>query len=297
MGSRPIYVVDAFTQRPLLGNPAGVMPFARGLGAEGMLAVAREVNASETAFVLPSREADFKLRYFTPTQEVPFCGHATVAALAVLERLGEISVAGAFAQVRLETDVGLIPAELVRTPEGLRVDMTQVAPSFRPCTQPADRILEILGANAEDLRADLPIELAYTGLWHLLVSLSSAEALDGLMPDLRTLAELNRELGVLTTHIFVEEGETFHCRDFAPAAGIDEDPVTGSASGALGAYLLRHRVIRPGVPLHLRQGEACGRAGEVRVVVNGEPGDPRSAVVGGHAVVSVRGEIWLGEGE
>jgi len=297
MGSRPIYVVDAFTRRPLRGNPAGVMPFARGLGADEMLAVAREVNASETAFVLPSREADFKLRYFTPTQEVPFCGHATVAALTVLERLGEVSVAGAFARVRLETDVGLIPAELVRTPDGLRVDMTQVAPAFRPCTQPADRILDILGANAEDLRADLPLELAYTGLWHLLVPLSSAEALDGLLPDLRALAELNRELGVLTTHIFVEEGETFHCRDFAPAAGIDEDPVTGSAAGALGAYLLRHRVTRPGVPLCLRQGEACGRAGEVRVVVAGDPGEPRSAVVGGHAVVSVRGEIRLGEGD
>jgi len=291
MPRRPIYVVDAFTREPLQGNPAGVMPFARGLNEGQMLALAREVNASETAFVLPSREADFKLRYYTPTQEVPFCGHATVAALALLEELGEVPVPGEFGRVRVETGAGTLAVDLVRTPAGLRVDMIQAPPAFRPCPSPADRILQVLGANAEDLRTDLPLELAYTGLWHLLVPLVGTEALDGLMPDLRALAQLNRELGVLTTHIFVEEGETFSCRDFAPAAGIDEDPVTGSASGALGAYLLRHRVVRPGVPLRLVQGEACDRPGEVRVVVEGEPGEPRSAVVGGYAIVSLRGEI------
>ncbi|MBE0618611.1 MAG: PhzF family phenazine biosynthesis isomerase [Proteobacteria bacterium] len=296
MPRRPIYEVDAFTREPLRGNPAGVVPFARGLDEERMLALAREVNASETAFVFPSRAADFKLRYFSATQEVPFCGHATIASMALLEELGEIPVVGEFARVQVETGAGTLPVDLVRTAEGLRVDMIQGAPAFRPCTQPADRILSVLGASGDDLRADLPLELAYTGLWHLLVPLAGVDALDGLLPDLRALAELNRELGVLTTHIFVEEGATFHCRDFAPAVGVDEDPVTGSASGALGAYLLRHRAIRPGVPLRLVQGEACDRPGEVRVVVEGEPGEPLSAVVGGYAVVSLRGEIRVPEG-
>ncbi len=291
MPRRPIYVVDAFTREPLRGNAAGVVPFARGLDEGQMLALAREVNASETAFVLPSREADFKLRYFSPTQEMPFCGHATVAALALLEELGEVAVPGDFARVRVETGAGTLSIDLVRTPDGLRVDMNQAAPAFRACPLPADRLLQILGASAEDLRTDLPLELAYTGLWHLLVPLAGTDALDGLLPDLRALAGVNRDLGVLTTHVFVEEGDTVHCRDFAPAVGIDEDPVTGSASGALGAYLLRHRAIRPGVPLRLVQGEACDRPGEVRVVVEGEPGEPRSAVVGGYAVVSLRGEI------
>ncbi|MDW7710035.1 MAG: PhzF family phenazine biosynthesis isomerase [Deferrisomatales bacterium] len=295
MPRRPIYVVDAFTQEPLRGNPAGVVPFARGLGPDQMLAIAREVHSSETAFVLPSREADLALRYFTPTQEVPFCGHATLAAMALLAELGEVPVPRDLARVRVETGVGSLSVDLVRTPEGLRVDMTQAPPAFRPCGEPADGILGVLGLNPEDLRSDLPLELAYTGLWHLLVPLVGGEALDGLMPDLRALAALNRELGVLTTHLFVEEGDTLHCRDFAPAAGVDEDPVTGSASGALGAYLLRHRVVRPRVPLRLLQGEACDRPGEVRVVVDGEPGEPRSAVVGGHAVVSLRGEIRVPE--
>jgi PhzF family phenazine biosynthesis protein len=235
MRSRPIYQVDAFTRQPLQGNPAGVVPFGRGLSEDEMVAVAREMNVSETAFVLPSREADVRLRFFTPTQEVPFCGHALVASLALLRELGEVPAAGDFARVRVETAAGILPVDLVRDREGFRVDMTQVPPAFRPFPQPVDRLLEILGAAADDLREDLPVELGFTGLWHLLVPMTSTEALDGLLPDMRALAALNREVGALTTHVFVEEDEAFHCRDFAPAAGVDEDPVTGSASGALGA--------------------------------------------------------------
>ena len=291
MGTRPFYLVDAFTRDPLQGNPAGVLPYARGLSEATMRAVAREVNASETAFVLGSREADFRFRFFTPTQEVPFCGHATVAAVRLLQELGEIAVEGDFARARVETGAGIIPVDVIRTAEGFRVDMTQARPAFRTCSQPADRLLQVLGGDEEALRADLPLELAYTGLWHLIVPVLNAEEVDGLLPDLRALAALNRELGVVTTHVFAQEGGVYHCRDFAPAAGVDEDPVTGSASGALGAYLLRHRQIRPSHPLTLRQGEACGRPGEVRVVVEGSPGEPASVVVGGYAVVSLRGEI------
>lgn len=294
MNVRPVYKVDAFTRIPLQGNPAGVVPFARGLQEEEMLALAREINAPESAFVLPSREGDVKLRFFTPSQEVPFCGHALVASLALLADLGEFPVSGGSAPVRVETGVGVLAAALVRDPEGLRVDLIEPQPSFRRCTLEAEDLLEILGGDTEDLRGDLPLELAYTGLWHLLVPLRSVEALDGLMPDLRALAALNRELGVLTTHVFAEE-EGFHCRGFAPAAGVDEDPVSGSACGALGAYLVRHRVIRPGTSVAMFQGEACGRPGEVRVEVAGKPGAPERVTVGGHAVVSVRGEIRLGE--
>lgn len=293
MRSRPIYKVDAFTQTPLQGNPAGVMPHARGLSAEEMRSIAREVNASETAFVLPSSRADFRVRFFTPTQEVPFCGHALVATLAVLEKIGEVSLSGEFSRVQVETGVGVLPADLIQEREGLRIDLTQAPPSFRPCAEPADRLLAALGAHPEDLRTDLPLELAHTGLWHLIVPLSGSDVLDGLLPDFRSLAELNRDLGAITTHVFVEEGGIYHCRGFAPAAGVDEDPVTGSASGALGAYLLRHRVIPPDRPLFLNQGEACERPGRVRVCVTGSPGAPERAVVGGHAVVSVRGEILL----
>ncbi len=295
MQSRPFYKVDAFTRTALQGNPAGVMPCARGLTTEDMLAVAREVNASETAFVLPSREADLRIRFFTPTQEVPFCGHALVATLAVLAELGEVPVSGAFARVRVESGVGVLPADLVRTPDGLRVDLTQAPPAFRPCNEPADRILAALGADPADLRTDLPLELAYTGLWHLLVPLKEADALDGLLPDFRALAALNQDLGVLTTHVFVEAGDRLVCRDFSPVAGIDEDPVTGTASGALGAYLVRHRVAEPDRPITLCQGEACGRPGQVRVVVSGRPGEPEQVVAGGHAVVSLRGHLRLGE--
>lgn len=293
---RPVYVVDAFTRTPLLGNPAGVLPFARGLSPAQMQAVARELNVSETAFVLPSAEADCRLRFFTPSQEVPFCGHALVAALRLLAELGQVPLGGGFARVEVEVGVGILAADLVRDDGGIRVDLTQAAPAFRPCLQPADHLLNILGAEPADLRVDVPLELAYTGLWHLLVPLHSVETLDGLLPDYRALAGVNRDLGVQTTHVFAEGRGMFHCRGFAPAAGVDEDPVTGSASGALGAYLLRHRVIRAGQPVTLIQGEACRRPGEVRVQVAGAPGAPESVVVGGHARVSVRGQIHLADG-
>jgi PhzF family phenazine biosynthesis protein len=249
------------------------------------------MGLSETAFVLPSREADFRLRFFTPTQEVPLCGHALVASLVLLCELGEVPVAGDFSRVRVETGAGVLAVDLVRERGAIRIDTVQAPPAFLPFRPPADELLGILGASADDLRSDLPLELGYTGLWHLLVPLSAAEALDGLMPDSRALAALNRAVGALGTYAFVEEPEGFRCRCFAPAAGIDEDPVTGTAAGVLGAYLLRHGFIRADVPFSVLQGDACGRPGRVRVVVSGDPGRPASVTVGGHAVVSLRGEM------
>jgi PhzF family phenazine biosynthesis protein len=260
-----------------------------------MLAIAREMNLSETAFVLPSREADLRLRFFTPTQEVPLCGHALVASLTLLYELGEVPVVGDLAAVRVETGAGVLGVELVRDRPGVRVDMTQARPAFRPCQRSADDLLEILGASPDDLRTDLPLELAYTGLWHLVVPLANLDALDGLMPDSRALAALNRDVGAIGTYLFVEEGDAFRCRCFAPAAGIDEDPVTGTGAGSLGVFLLRHGVVRSGTAFTVFQGEACGRAGSVRVVATGASGIPGSVVVGGHAVVSLRGELLLGD--
>lgn len=291
MLTRPAYKVDAFTLDPLRGNPAGVFPLARGLTEEQMLAVAREMGLPETAFVLPSREADLRLRFFTPAQEVPLCGHGLVAALVLLCELGEIHVGRESSRVRVETGAGVLAADLVRVHGAVRVDAAQAPPAFLPFRRSPARVLAILGASAQDVCADLPLELWYTGLWHLLVPLGSAEALDGLMPDCRALASLNREVGALGTYAFVEEAEGFRCRCFAPAAGIDEDPVTGTAAGALGAYLLHHGIARRDEPFAVLQGDACGRPGRVRVVASGGPGRAVSVTVGGHAVVSLRGEM------
>lgn len=296
MQTRPVYKVDAFTRVPLQGNPAGVVPLARGLGEEEMLAVAREMNLSETAFVVPSRQADFGLRFFTPTQEVPLCGHALVASLTLLHELGEVPLPGDVARVTVETGAGVLPVDVVRDRPGVRVDATQAPPAFRPFGRAAADLAAILGASADDLRDDLPLELSYTGLWHLMVPLAAPEALDGLMPDCRALAALSREVGAVGVYAFAEEGDVLRCRCFAPAAGVDEDPVTGTGAGALGAYLLRHGEVRPDEPFTLLQGEACGRPGSVRVVVYGAPGAAASVVVGGHAVVSLRGEMRMGGG-
>lgn len=294
MGYRPVYVVDAFTRVALEGNPAGVVPLARGLSEAQMLAVAREMNLSETAFVLPSAEADLRLRFFTPTQEVPLCGHALVASLILLHELGEVHLSGDAVRLRVETAAGVLAADLARDAGGVRVDTTQATPAFRPFERPVDDLLGILGASADDLRADLPVELSSTGLWDVMVPLAGADAFDGLMPDCRALAALSREVGAVGVYAFVDEGDGLRCRSFAPAVGVDEDPASGTSAGALGAYLLRHGEVRPDTPLLVSQGGACGRPGTIRVVVSGEPGEPTGVVVGGHAVVSLRGEIRVG---
>jgi PhzF family phenazine biosynthesis protein len=290
---RSLYVADAFTRRRFDGNPAGVMVDAEGIPDALMQAVAREVNASETAFVLPGEGADFRFRFFTPSSEVPFCGHAFVAAVTVLLGEGRIRPGGDFGRIVVETGAGRHPTDMKREEGFWRVEMTQAEPAFGPAPVPADVIARALGADLEALRADLPLELAYTGLWHLLVPLTGRSAAEGLRPDFRSLAALDREIGAVTTHVFAPDGGGWFCRDFAPAVGVDEDPVTGSASGALGAYLVRHRLVAPGVPVTLEQRRADGRGGEVRVAVEGEPGTPRVVRVGGTAVVAFRGEVEL----
>ncbi|MBI5442132.1 MAG: PhzF family phenazine biosynthesis protein [Deltaproteobacteria bacterium] len=295
MTRRPIYKVDAFTQTALQGSPAGVVPLARGLSEDDMLAVARELNAPETAFVLPSRQGDVSLRFFTPTQEVPFSGHALVASLSLLRELGEISTGEGPARVRVETAAGVLPVEIARDGDEYRVDVSQPPPAFQEFKGSTEELLDALGADPSDVREDLPVELSFSGQWHLIVPLESSEALDDLMPDSRRLADLNRHSGAASTYAFVQEAEIFRCRDFAPATGVDEELVNGSSSGALGAYLLRHGIIRPGKAVSFLQGEARGRPGRARVVALGQTGKPTGVVVGGHAVVALRGEVCLPE--
>jgi PhzF family phenazine biosynthesis protein len=290
---RKIFLADAFTTTLLDGNPAGVLPDAEGLTDALMQRVAREVNASETAFVFPAENADFRLRFFTPAQEVPFCGHAFVAAMTVLKELGRISTDGEFSRLVVETGAGRHPTDLVRQGAHWRIELTQAEPAFRPNHHPADAVCSALGMSPGELASDLPLEFSYTGLWHLIVPLADEASVIRMRPRFETLAALTREMGVDEVHVFAKRARGYRCRGFAPSVGINEDPVTGSASGALGAYLVRHGVVPPGETIDLEQRGADGRGGTVRVVVHGTPKRPERVVVGGYAVVSVRGEIEL----
>lgn len=160
--------VDAFTRRALEGNPAGVVSHAEGLSDQEMQAVAKEMNCSETAFVLPSRRADLRLRYFTPAQEVDLCGHATIAALHALREEGRVT-----GPLQVETKVGILLLEAGDDMHWMRQD----TPRLRSCNDAPETIARLLGLDSEDIDPEIPIGLAYTGLWDLVVPLRNREAL------------------------------------------------------------------------------------------------------------------------
>ncbi|QLD86451.1 PhzF family phenazine biosynthesis protein [Natronomonas halophila] len=291
MDTRRTLLVDAFTDEPLSGNPAGLVPDAEGLSEDAMGAIADELNASETAFLLPSEEADRRVRYFTPTQEVDLCGHATVASHAWLAEDGQLDDG----EHTLETNVGVLDIEI----EDGTVWMTQDTADVNRVDLDYERVGSALGvdpATLTDIGADMPLATASTGLGFLMVPVNFLEALSGMDPDMGAIAELTEELDVTGIYAFtfdsLDRDATLHARMFAPAAGVDEDPVTGTASGAAGAYLREYRAFDGEFPdeMVFEQGHFLDRPGRVRVRARSDP-----VTVGGRAVTALDGSIVVPE--
>ncbi|WP_396610484.1 PhzF family phenazine biosynthesis protein [Haloferax sp. S1W] len=292
MDSRRALLVDAFTTEPLAGNPAGVVPDADGLNAEQMRAIAAELGASETAFVCSSPSADRRIRFFTPTQEVDLCGHATIAAHAhlVAERAIEPGTH------TVETNVGTLDIEVGEFGE---VWMTQDAPTVRELDIDYHRLGNALGideAALQDIGADLPVALASTGLPFVMVPVNFLEHLSGAEPKQDAIAELASEYDAAGVYAFtfdaIDGDSTLHARCFAPGVGIAEDPATGTASGACGAYL-RHVGAFDSMPDELRfeQGHFVDRPSFISVRVGTQ------IEVGGRAVQSLDGELVVPDAE
>jgi trans-2,3-dihydro-3-hydroxyanthranilate isomerase len=291
MDTRRTLLVDAFTDEPLSGNPAGLVPDAEGLSEDAMQAIANELNASETAFLLPSDEADRRIRYFTPAQEVDLCGHATVASHAWLAEDGQLDDG----THTLETNVGVLDIEI----EDGTVWMTQETADVNRVDLDYERVGAALGvdpATLTDIGADMPLATASTGLGFLMVPVNFLEALSGMDPDMGAIAELTEELDVTGIYAFtfdsLDRDATLHARMFAPAAGVDEDPVTGTASGAAGAYLREFRAFDGEFPdgMVFEQGHFLDRPGQVRVRARSDP-----VTVGGRAVTALDGSIVVPE--
>jgi len=279
-------LVDAFTEEPTRGNGAGVVPDAAGLSVHQMRRIADELAQSETAFLLPSGTADRRVRYFTPTQEVDLCGHATVASHAHLFADGAID-AGTHT---LETAVGVI--EVTVEDDG-RVWMTQDAPTVERVELDYETVGAALGvdpATMRDVGADLPLAVASTGLRFLVVPVNFLAAVGDADPDLEAVEELCETVDATGVYVFsfdaLSAEATLHGRMFAPGAGVPEDPVTGTASGAVGAYLRRFEAF-DSLPAEMtfEQGHYLDRDGEVYVRAREE------IHVGGHAVTTLDGDL------
>ncbi|MBB6646340.1 PhzF family phenazine biosynthesis protein [Halobellus ruber] len=287
MDTRRALLVDAFTADPLAGNAAGVVPEAEGLSTDRMAAVAAELAVSETAFLLPSDDADRRLRYFSPTQEVDLCGHATIAAHAHLHEEGAIDPG----EYTVETNVGVLDVDV--DPDGV-VRMTQDRPEVRRVDVGYDRLGDALGidpAALRDVGADLPTAVASTGLAFLMVPVNFLEHLSAADPDDAALDALAAEYDAAGVYAFtfdaLEGDSTLHARAFAPGLGIPEDPATGTAAGACGAYLREVSAFDDELPAEMvfEQGHFVDRPGRIRVQIGAE------VRVGGRAVTSLDGRL------
>jgi PhzF family phenazine biosynthesis protein len=294
METRRALLVDAFTDEPLAGNVAGVVPDAAGLSDDRMGRIAAELGASETAFLSDAGDgADERVRYFTPTTEVEMCGHATIASYAALYDAGEVDAG----ERTLRTNVGDLA---IRIDDDGTVWMRQNPPTVDVVSEAeldADRLGAALGidpAALRDVGADLPVAVASTGLPWLVVPVNFLERLGEAEPDaaaVEAISDAHDAAGIYAfTFDALDAESTLHGRAFAPGLGIPEDPVTGAASGAVGAYLRAVDAFDGDFPEELRfeQGHFVDRPGHVRVRV-----DDDAVRVGGRAVVSTEGELTL----
>ena len=262
----------AFTMDGDGGNPAGVVLDARGLDAEQMQAIAAEIGYSETAFLVkrPNEPNAYDVRYFAPLQEVPFCGHATIAAaVALAERFPAD-------ELIFHIPAGLVTIATFENDEGeLVAELTSVAPrTAQPEPALVSAALQALRWSADDLDPDYPVLLANAGSEHLVLVTKTRQRLADLNYDFHTLAELMRDHGLVTLQlIWPESKKRYHSRNPFAGSGVVEDPATGAAAAAFGGYLRELEIIDGDAAFTIIQGVDMGRPSKLDVsVISGEPG-------------------------
>ena len=274
-------VADVFTERPLEGNQLGVFTDARDVDGELMQRLARELNFSETVFVLPAEgEGHARIRIFTPAVEVPFAGHPTLGTAFVLAAPLQLD------EIRLETGKGVVPVRLERA-EG-RITFGRMSQPL-PSIEPVEAVDEILAALRVE-RSELPVELYDNGIRNAYVALGSEAEVAALAPDYGRLAAIP---GLIAVNCFAGAGTRWKTRMFAPVDGVPEDPATGSAAGPLALHLARHGRIAFGDEIEISQGAEIGRPSTLYARVDGSAEQVEAIEVGGSAVIVARGEFRL----
>ncbi|MDD7219331.1 MAG: PhzF family isomerase [Clostridia bacterium] len=295
-----IYQVDSFTRERFRGNPAGVVLNADGLTEEHMQRIARELNNSETAFIFESDspEYDIEVRFFTPTTEVPICGHATIAAHYVYAKENH-SVGGRVIQ---KTKAGILPVDVVWKDNDYSIIMTQGTPEV---SEPFDdsirkQLANALGISETDICREYPIAISSTGHSKVMIPIYSNELLHKLKPKADKLTEISNQISCNGYYVFTlnpQDEILVHGRMFAPSIGISEDPVTGNANGPLGAYLVYYNILQDATSnsfdFDIMQGEAIKRDGTMHVHVVKEKNRPKLVQITGNAVITFSTEIKI----
>lgn len=276
---KKIYRVTAFSENIDGGNPAGVVLDADELMDEEMLAIAKEIAYSETAFVMNSSKADFKVRFFTPVEEVNLCGHATVATFNLLRDI-EVIESGEYTQ---ETRAGILQLKIYEK----YIFMEQNTPQYFDLIQKTE-IEKCFRSQINDYIADLPIQVVSTGLKDIILPIKNIETLLKLEPNFAMIEDISRKYDVVGIHAFTLDtisGCDAHTRNFAPRYGINEESATGTSNGALSCYLMKYLGDKFSGEFVIEQGYSMNRPSKIltELIYDGE--DIIKVLVGGSAVI------------
>ncbi len=262
-----IYHYDAFSNQPDKGNPAGVVLEADNLSESEMQKIATAVGFNETAFICSSDKADIRIRYFTPGHEMDLCGHGTVASLVALcERKEDKKIE------KVETKAGVIDVKIIKKPGEVRVVMKQIPAKFIDFTGDIEKIAWVLGLEESDIEKKWPVVYGSTGIWTLVVPVKKLESFKKMKPKTKEFPGVLEQFSTASIHPFCLEtyndDAEMHGRHFSPPiAGTVEDPVTGTASGVMGAYYLKYIKSSNSVTLNVEQGQEINKNGCVTVNV------------------------------
>ncbi|MCD6572425.1 MAG: PhzF family phenazine biosynthesis protein [Thermoplasmata archaeon] len=292
------YRVNAFTDKPFSGNPAGVVLDTIGLSSREMQNIAKELACSETAFITKSnRKNYFKVRFFSPSVEVDLCGHATIASFFTLAKKDYIEKESRVTTVVQETNAGILPVKIYyRGGKIERVMMKQRQPMFRQVKIDIATLSEALGVNETELNEAFPLEAVSTGLFSLPVYIERLETLLNLKPNFELVKKLCKRINVGSIHAFsletMEKNSTLHARNFAPVYGVNEDPVTGTANGALCSHLVKNDLVKKNSFI-CEQGDAIARPGRVFVEISKKNDIIEDVYVGGKAIIVQEGMLRI----
>lgn len=301
------FLVDVFTDRAFGGNQLAVFTDANGLAPEVMQALAKELNLSETTFVLPPRDPahTYHVRIFTPAVELPMAGHPTIGTAFVLAHEHLIPTTETETTITFEEGVGVIPVTLTSKEGRLHaIQMRQPLPAFGPQFAEREAIAHILSLDLADLDSALPLEVVSCGVPFLFVPVNGLEAIRSIRFRVDVWERVLRDFVAPHVFVFTREvevpGSTVHSRMFAPAMGIAEDPATGAASGPLGCFLVRHARVPSAraVEIISEQGFEMGRPSFIQVMIEQEGqkgGDITGVHVGGQCYFMGEGYIEVAE--
>lgn len=286
------FTLDVFTTTRFQGNPLAVITDGDGLSGDQMLAIAREMNLSETVFVQKPTEdrALARLRIFTTKEELKLAGHPVIGTWFLLAELGVVPAQEGGVHVLQQTGAGILPVEIrFKDARPQRVTMTQKEASFKPSKIDTKKLASALGLTHKDLHPKLPLEFVSTGIFNLMVPLRNRAALAKIQMNIVEMARLLGKQGALAYCFAVGSNHSVYARGMMPWE-LYEDAATGSAAGSLGAYLVKHGLAGAGHTLQITQGVEMGRPSQIEVEVS-QTGRKLTPRVSGAAVKVFEGVI------